>query len=330
MPPTGGCKTNEDCPDGNTCINGQCKPKSACNIQAPPDRLQGAWQYDSMLHFREALNPVLGGVLTVAEAVRDIIQGRFEISGIPSFITSFVEKYLKKLIDEYVPPWGQELVVALGDINDIVDDMRVLSTVQTTAVGNNAYVNNEQWDLVEFTFRGKKLSTPPQGVPQIGQVKIPPYSSYEVCGVLIIAKHDVNNVVGGLILWAINTGLSIATCSSSAPCFASIDEALMQLVDCPALGMQIDQMVQSIWSGAPSVAGPVTMACESNKQDVIQGLTTALSALPTKLSLLELSGTVNIPNPPGDNVLNNGEWFGVLGSGVAKGNFDGEFSAKKK
>jgi len=330
QPPTGGCTTNKDCPANNTCINGQCKPKSTCNIQHDADRLKGTWQYDSTLHLRDSLSGVLKALLSTSGVLRDIIEGTFSISGIPSFISSIVKKYLKQLIDQYVPPWGQQLIIALGDINDIVDDMRVLSTVQTTSVGNDSYVNSEQWDLVEFDYKGQKISSPPAAIPQIGQVKVPTYSSHEVCGVLFIDKHQVNNVVGGLIQWAINTALSVVTCSvNSVPCYGSVDQALQQSINCQMLGMQLDQVVKSIWSGAPSVAMIVIQACENEKQKLIQLLNQELAGLTTKLSLLELSGTVNIPNPPGDNVLSGGQWTGVLGTGIAKGSFKGDFKANR-
>jgi len=329
-PPTGGCKANTDCPTNNTCINGQCVPKSTCSIVHSPDRLKGQWQYDSTMHFRDALSGVLKGLLSAAGVLRDIIEGRFSISGIPSFISSIVSKYLKQLIDKYVPPWGQQLIVTLGDINDIVDDMRVLSTVQVTSVGNDSYVNNEQWDLVEFDYKGQKISSPPGAIPQIGQVKVPTYTSHEVCGVLFIDKHKLQNVVGGLVQWAINTALSVVTCSvQSVPCYNTVDQALQQTINCQMLGMQLDQLVQSMWSGAPSVAMIVIQGCESQKQKLIQLLNQELAGLTTKLSLLELSGTVNIPNPPNDNQLSGGQWVGVLGSGALKGNFKGDFSAKR-
>jgi hypothetical protein len=151
-----------------------------------------------------------------------------------------------------------------------------------------------------------------------------------VCGVLFISKHEVNNVVGGLVKWAINAALSIVTCNTQGmPCYNSVGDALQMAINCPMLGAQIDQMVQSLWSGAPSVAGIVEQGCELEKQKLITMLQNELNSLDSKLSLLELSGTAAIPNPPGDNVLPAGKWSGVLGTGVAKGNFDGEFSAKK-
>ncbi|MCA9664418.1 MAG: hypothetical protein KC503_02485 [Myxococcales bacterium] len=331
QPPTGGCVVPNDCPNNQTCINGNCKPKSACNVQHAADRLKGTWQYDSKLKLREALGGFVKGLLGAAGVLRDIIEGRFSIKGIPSFISSIVSKYVKQLINQYIPPWGQQLIVALGDINDIIDDMRILSTVQKTPTGADSYICAERWQLIEFDFKGQKISAPPSAIPQIGEVKLGNYPATEVCGELFIAKHKVQNKVGGIIKWAIETALSIATCNiGSGPCFNSVEQALTQVIQCQQLGIQLDQLVQSLWSGAPSVASIVAQACESQKTNLIKTLNSELNNLTTKLSLLELSGTVVIPAPGADNKLDNGKWDGTLGSGILKGNFSGTFNAVRQ
>ena len=329
-PPTGGCVTNSGCPSGQVCVNGVCKPKSGCKIVHQPDRLKGTWKYDSMLHLRDALAPVLKGILSTAGTLNTIISGNFSIKGVPKLINSIVSKYLKKLVGKYVPPWGQQLVSALSAINDICDDMRILSTVHTTSTGSDSYVNSEQWNLVEFKFQGKKISSPPSAIPQIGQVKVSNYTSYESCGTLYISKHQIKNKVGGIIKWAIETALSVVTCSvKGVPCYNSVTQALTQAINCQQLAMQLDMAVQSLWSGAPSVASIVAQACNSQKTNLINKLNKELNDLTVKLSLLELSGVVTIPNPGADHKLSGGKWNGVLGSGVAKGNFKGDFSATK-
>ncbi len=329
-PPTGGCVTSKNCPAGQVCVNGVCKPKSGCKITHKPDRLKGTWKYDSMLHLRDALNPVLKGIFSTAGTLNTIINGSFKIKGVPSFINKIVSKYLKKLVGQYVPPWGQQLVKALSAINDICDDMRIVSTVMTTSAGTDSYVNSEQWDLVEFKYQGKKISSPPSAIPQIGQVKVSNYTSYEVCGTYFISKHQIKNKVGGIIKWAIETALSLITCSSkSTPCFNSISQALNQTINCQMLAMQLDQAVQAIWSGAPSVASIIAQACNSQKTNLVNKLNKELNNLTVKLSVLELSGVAPIPSPGADHKLSGGKWNGVLGSGVAKGNFKGEFTATK-
>ncbi|PIE20008.1 MAG: hypothetical protein CSA65_00170 [Proteobacteria bacterium] len=329
QPPTGGCKTPADCPANQTCVNGTCKPKAACNISGvQPNRLQGAWQFDSNLDLRDGLDGFTKAIFSVAGVLRDVIEGRFTIKGIPKLITKIVNKYLKQLIDQYVPPWGQQMAVALGNVNDIVDTMRVVSSVNINSVGNHNYVCSEKWDLIEFEYKGQKLSTPPSAIPEIGNVKVPNYTATEVCGVLFISKHKVKNVIGGLIKWAIETVLSVATCSGNGtPCYNNLEQALQGVIDCQMLALQIDQLVMSIWSSAPSVAGIIQPACDTAKQDLINDLNKALNDLTTKLTFFELSGTADIPNPGSDNQLKNGTWNGSLGYSLSKGNFKGTFKA---
>jgi hypothetical protein len=78
---------------------------------------------------------------------------------------------------------------------------------------------------------------------------------------------------------------------------------------------------------APSVAEVISIACELEKGHLVSTISEELNSIVTDLSLLKLSGTATIPDPPDDRVLEEGKWYGVLGSGAAKGNFEGEFSA---
>jgi hypothetical protein len=327
-PPAGGCVRPKDCPANQTCINGQCKPKAACNIQHQPDRMAGNWQYDSTLNLREGLSGFMKGILSVSGDLRDIIEGRFTLKGIPSIVSDLVSRYLRQLIDQYVPAWGQQMVIALGNVNDIIDTMRIVSSVRVASVGKDAYVHSEQWDLIEFEYKGQQISSAPHAIPEIGQIKINNYTASEVCGVYFINKHAVKNVIGGLIKWVIQTALSVVTCSSNGvPCYNTLEQSLQGIIDCPMLAMQLDMMLNSIWSGAPSVANIIAPACEAAKTTLIRDLNDELDGLTTKLTFFELSGTVDIPNPGQDHTLDKGKWNGSLGYSVLKGDFNGTFKA---
>lgn len=329
-PPAGGCLRPEDCPDNQTCINGECIAKSVCNILHNPDRLKGTWQFDSKLNLSDALGGFIGSILGASEALRDLVNGRFGIDGIPDFLESTVGKYLGKLMNQYVPPWAQSMIVTLGNLNDVIDDMRVISTVQVNPVGEDRYVCSERWELLEFEYQGKTISSPPSAIPEVGDIKIDNYTSAEVCGEWFLAKHEVKNKVGGLIKWALEAALNIGSCvSSDVPCFQSIEQALMTGVECGMIGLQMDQLVQSIWAGAPSVANFVSAGCEAAKVLAASQLSEGLDGLKTKLTFLKLSGTVKIPNPGQDNQLQNGTWHGTLGYPLLKGDFDGSFSARR-
>lgn len=327
-PPGGGCLRPDDCPDNETCINGECRPKAVCNIVHEADRLKGTWQFDSRLNLSDALGGFTGSILGAAEKVRDLVDGRFGIGGIPDFLESTVSKYVKKLMNEYVPPWTQSMIVALGNLNDVIDDMRVVSTVQVNPVGDDRYVCSERWELLEFEYRGQKISSPPSAIPEVGDIKIDNYTSAEVCGEWFLAKHEVKNKVGGLIKWALEAALNIGSCvSADVPCFSSIEQALMVSVECGMIGMQVDQLIMSMFPGAPSVAEFVSAACDGAKILAASQLSEGLDGLKTKLTFLKLSGTVTLPNPGQDSKLENGVWHGTLGYPLLKGDFDGSFTA---
>lgn len=326
-PPSGGCTSSSSCSSGQACVNGQCKAKTTCTVSHKTDRLKGSWRYDQQLNLRQALGLFTKGLLSVAGKLRDVIEGKLSIKGVPGFITKLIQKYLKKLISKYIPPWGQQLIVALGNINDVLGQMRVVSTVRKTSVGRDRYVSSEQWTLVEFTYKGKKVSSPPSAIPEIGKVKVNNYTATEVCGELFIQKHRVGNVVGGIFKWAINATLSLVTCnSSSVSCYNSVDQALQQTINCTQLALQIDSLVRSVWYSAPPVYSLLSVGCEALKKKAISALKKEIDGVKTKLSLLELSGTAKVTSA---SALDSGKWNGVLGSGLLKGNFSGTFKATK-
>jgi len=135
--------------------------------------------------------------------------------------------------------------------------------------------------------------------------------------------------MGGIIKWAINAALSIVTCSiEGVPCFGSTEMALRQVINCPIIAVQVNQMVQKLAPfSVPSLTSIIKTGCELAKTAAILKLDEELNALTVKLSLMKLSGTANIPNAGQDHSMTDGKWHGVLGSGVVKGNFDGSFSA---
>lgn len=329
QPPQGGCLTPSDCPSNQTCINGECKGKEVCNIAHATDRLQGTWQFDANLNLRQSLSGVTSGLLTVSETLRDISQGRFQIDGVPSWLTGLLGSLLQGLMQEYIPPWGLALIAALGDISDIIDDMRVVSTAQlsTTGIPDTYYVS-EEWNLVEFDFKGQQLSAAPSSLPQIGTVSVPRYMASEACGVLYLSKHQIKNAVGGLIKWAVDNGLSLITCSTpDIPCYGSVDQALKMALNCSMIGAQIDQAMAS--QAGFSIGPLVEAGCRLARDTLLAKLLDELDSIETKFSLMRLSGVANIPNPGQDDHLEQGKIYGDLGSGVLKGNFGGSFTATR-
>ncbi|MCD6498060.1 MAG: hypothetical protein J7M25_07125 [Deltaproteobacteria bacterium] len=321
------CVENEDCTGNKVCVAGECVDQSQCTPKPDPTRLQGTWSFDSTLHLREAVAGWLGGFLSGMEFFRDIILGNLDL-GLPGWLEDLIEDSIKSLINEYIPPWGQDLIVALGDLSDILDDMRILHTVQLVAAGNYEYVGTSTWDLIQFEYRGQTISGQPQNIPEIGHVPTYTFTSREICRVFVIDRHEIKNVVGGLIKWVIDALVSAVTCSVQGwGCYDDLQEALQDLVDCDAIADAIDGFVSDAfgYDGAYDLAH---QACESGKGPAIQAIVNYLDQLTSTFSVLTMRGQVDIldNNHMGKSPDNPGRWYGTL----AGGNWQGTFTAVRQ
>ena len=319
------CVTPTDCPTGQVCVGGLCvNPNTDCTPAPDPSRLQGSWAFDSTLHLRQALAGWVSGFLSAMEFFRDVILGNVDL-GLPGWLEDLVEDTIKSLIDAYIPPWGQQLIIVLGDLSDILDDMHVLHTVRLVAAGNYEYSGTSTWDLVEFEYRGQVVSTRPEDIPEIGQVPTYTFTSREVCHVFFIDRHEVRNVVGGIIKWLIDALVTMVTCSQGWGCYYSLEEALDALVDCDAIATAIDEFVYDTFGvEAYDVA---LSACEAGKDPAIDAIVDYLRQLTVTFSVLSMRGQANILDDRHlGNRANPGRWYGSL----AGGNWQGEFTAVKQ
>ncbi len=320
------CVSNADCHGGQVCIGGICTDPQQCQPEPDPTRLQGTWQFDSTLHLREALAGWLDGFLSSMEFFRDVIEGNLDL-GLPGWLEDLIESAIKSLIDAYIPPWGQSLIVALGNISDIIDDMQVKHTVQLVAAGNYEYVGTSTWDLVQFEYRGQMISERPENIPEIGQVPTYNFTSREICYVFFIDRHEIHNVVGGLIKWVIDALVNVVTCSQGWGCYDDLDSALEDLVDCDSIAAAVDEFVADAFGfdGAYDLA---YNACEAGKGPAIRSITDYLEQLTVSFSILTMRGQAPIPDDHhlGDLPSNPGRWYGTLGGG----NWQGEFTAVKQ
>jgi hypothetical protein len=140
---------------------------------------------------------------------------------------------------------------------------------------------------------------------------------------LFIDRHAIRNAVGGIIRWAIEVALTIASCATpGVPCYDSMDEALRDVLDCQAIGIAVADLVVELFPIAPDVSALVEAACLSQRDNLIDKLVKALDDITVQLALMALSGSADVVD---DRHLANGKWTGTLGSG----NFNGEFSASK-
>ncbi len=315
------CIENGDCQSGFVCVGGTCIPDTQCTNPQPPDRLNGTWSFDSTLHLRDALSGFVDAIFTGFEFLRDAIQGNLDIPGIPSIVESFVQSLIQSIVQAYVPPWGQQLIIAVGNISDIIDDMRVYSTVNLVPQGNYEYLGAQTWDIVEFEYQGQLITENPANIPEIGTVPQQNFTSREVCGIFFIDRYDVPNVVGGLVRWAIEVVLTAVTCSGGGPCYYSLEDALEDIIDCDAIAWEIDDLVYN--SFGLEVYDAVYNFCDAGKAQAITAIIDALDNITIQLNLMSMRGQADIVT---SSFLDNGRWYGSL----AGGSYDGEFTATRQ
>ena len=316
------CTNNLNCPGGQVCVNGVCKNKQSCKIPGVANRLKGNWRLDSKLHVRDGLKGFTKGLLNTATMMQNIIDGKFAIKGVPSIFSSIISGLLKGMINKYVPPWGTQVIQALANVNDAIDDTRVISIESLQALGGGQYIGNSNWILIEFEYKGIKVSTNPAKVPALGKVTTTSYTAREICGTFYMDKHKVKNHIGKIYRWAIEAIITGVTCAmKNVPCYKSINAMFNDLIKCQQLG---NAMAGS--NSLPGLGAAVTAACNSQKQLLIKMLIKELDALTAGLTYMSLKAKATIPN---NNQMQNGKWYGVLGGGLGNGNFEGTFKGHR-
>lgn len=317
-----GCLTDSSCPSGQICINGDCKPKTVCNIPHAPDRMQGNWRLDSTLHVRDGLKGFTKGLLSVATTLQGIIDGKFSINGIPSFITAIIAPMLQNMINQYVPPWGKEVIKLLATLDDVIDDTRVVSMEHITPLGNDMYTGTSTWEMVQFEYQGHKVTTAPQNIPGLGQVTTTSYTAREVCGVFFIDQHKVKNSIGQIYRWAIEALITGISCSmNNTPCYQTLGGMFNDLIKCQALASSVGSQ-----NTYPGLEAAIFAACEAQKSYFVNLLIQELNDLAVNMTYMSLKGKANILN---SNTMTGGKWYGVLGGTYGNGNFEGDFTGVK-
>jgi len=313
VPP--GCGPKKPCPSGKLCVNGKCVPKKNCTLPNINDRLKGRWRLDSTLHVRDGLKGFTKGLLSVSTSMNNIITGHFKISGVPSFVSSLVASLLKNTIKKYVPGWAQQVITFLANVDDAIDDTRIISMETYKPAGHALYVGSSEWIRVEFEFKGVKVSSTPQNIPGLGSVKTSGYTAREICGIFMIDRHKIKNAIGKIYRWAVEaliTGISCAT--PNTPCYKSINAMFNDLVNCSALAKAV--------GGSFGLESVVLAACQSQKQTLVNSLISQLNQLSVSMTFMSLAGQCNVQT---GNTFVHGKWYGVLGGTYGNGNFEGTF-----
>ena len=316
----GACTSVDDCPLGYVCEAGECLPErggEACADVGPGPDLNGTWKFSSVLHLREGLPDVVANMLGVAEEARDLIEGNIDW-GLPSLVESVIGGAIASIIDSYVPLYAQNMVVALGDMSDILDDMQVESLV--TLAGepcDGRYRGTEQWQRIRFELRGIDLFIAPEDLPGVDEIIPDDFSAWYSCGELYIDRHRIQQKLGGLIRFLVD---NMANAVTGAP---NVETALQGLVDCPSFASAVDNYVGQVCSFCPGVRSVVQFACVNAINSGIAKLSDEIDNAAVRLALLKKKGIATVTS--GDQ-LTGGQWYGSL----VGGDFPGEFTAVRQ
>jgi hypothetical protein len=314
------CETTDQCPVGYLCADGQCKPDrdgEACEDPGPGPELTGTWSATSNLYLRDGLPGLADGLLELSETFRDFIQGDADF-GLPPLIQIVVNSFVASVIDQYVPEWAQDLVLAMAGISDVLDTMQVDSTIVLEGQPCDAhYRGSSVWDRITFEYDGQVITAVPGDIPEIGAIEPEDFGARYSCGDLYIDRHRVHNTLSGLVRWLLNTVVEIST-GHPTP-----EEAIGAAIDCQAIAESLNDAYQQACDCNGDITVAVEAACTGFESQLITDLQALVDDAAVQLSVLSLQGVAEVAD---EDRLAPGQWYGsVLG-----GDFPGDFTAVRQ
>lgn len=299
VPAEGDCYTDDDCPADMICDYGECVDPAGCMITQD---LRGRFSARSMLRLGEAA----GGFLQAMEWIRNLLLGEGHI---PDTLAMFDDIVLS-VLNTYLVPWEREVIIALGDINDLLDNTVVDHTIDLDAECRELYRGSITVDHVELEFRGTVLSGRPEDIPMVGPIPPAEFGARLRCDTIAIDEFRISHLMAGLLRWLAD-GI---TQSASRGDYMTVEEAMMGVIDC-------SRITERIMSEYPILGIGFDIACEIALSTAVAAVTEALTN-PVEANLMRLSGVADVPS---SDRLTNGHWSGSFGIG----DFTGEFSADR-
>ena len=296
VPAEGDCYADSECPDGRICDFGVCMDATDCAITAD---LRGTWSAESVLHLGEAA----GGLLRAMEWIRNLMLGRGHS---PDTLAIF-EDIVLWAIDSYLVPWEREVILALGDISDLLDDTRVRHTNTLDAECRELYRGTISFDHVELALRGERWSARPDDIPYVGPIPPAEFGARLRCRSIAIDRFRVSHLMAGLLRWLAD-GI---TQSASRGAYSSIGDVVRSVIDCP-------RIASAVLGAYPTLGLGFEIACRIAVETAVDAIEEALSS-PVELTLMRLAGEATVT---GSDRLLDGHWFGSFGIGDFTGEFD--------
>jgi hypothetical protein len=338
---------------------GACVPTNAPagNCQQNSPDLTGLWKVQSSLKLADAVPDAVNAVLNVGKIGSGILRGDLTVIGVPGFASFILGGLVRDALQQFcIPQWAINLFQSLGDLRDVLSDIRVQHDFQFVPVCQGVYRVQERWTRLDFNFRGRVVSKRPEDFPEIGQV-VPEVSSARVfCGVVYIDKHRIRDVLTRLLRQVVRESVHAAMCIGAGTCqdigsnrYTGCDtygsyssngnfsdacdvcngsddlsyamQIIIQDNFCPVFAQLMSDLGSSL--GAPfDIYGILWGACNGAAGGMANGFVAALNAAERKLSEMSLQGEAKVISP---TAWSEGQWHGSL----IGGDFEGTFTATK-
>jgi len=300
------------------CVGGVCvvdpvlTGEPTCPNPGQPPELAGTWAMSSTLALREGLPGLVGGLLSISELLADFVEGNIDL-GLPAPVEILIGALVEAIIDQYVPVWGQDLIVMLAGFSDVLDDLQIDQTVVMSGELCEAnYRGSSTWDRITFEYRGQQVSERPEDIPEIGPVTPEDFGARYACGQLFIDRHRVKNALQGLVRWMINTATEITTG------YPTLELAIDAAVDCANIAVGINQAWRNAGGGF-DITTAVETSCLGFEADLLMRVTMLIDNAAIELSVVSLEGVADVTS---ERRLDAGVWAGRLLSGEFPGAFD--------
>ncbi len=348
-----GCETDADCPPGFICRNGICYPDNPDDVVIP--ELGGRWYTDHYFNILDALPDFAGTIAGIISTLNQVINF-CEITGI-----DFIDDLICGLIDEYIPSWVGDLISILDNLGNMLSELRAEGVMDLTHLNPRELLSaTEQWDKILIRYLDACCEGQGAGCNPYNQPGFPD------CATIDISRQDLSFADVGLIVHPFTAAVDVDDSGAFTVYTLAVDErrveiefskfvvflidllvdiftdydsledALMDIIDCEA----IQDLVDDIWPGGFFGNPPdIIQTCENLKPSAYELLEGLLNQIGVGWKLLKFDGWATITTLPGDppyatelgnvnyETSGDGEWdgsFNIIFEADITGSWHGE------
>lgn len=300
------CDFDQDCALGQICDFGRCLESDQCTVLTD---LRGAFSATSTMHLAAGNQGAVGDIINATQWIRDLLEGGGAFPGLSDIVSNLISTFLGYNIKDY----QIELLLALVDLPDILDDVQITHQMNLYAHCGEMYRGEMTLDKIILRYKGQEFAESPENISAIGPLPPAEFGATLQCRSLAIDEIHVDHLASGSVRYATDVLTKVITKGNNE----HLEGALMSMLDCVAISNYV-----SLALGIPSLSYIIEPACNLALHTTITSVTKALNSSPSKTGWINIQGEADVID---DGQLENGRWFGS----TLTDDFTGEFSADK-